>query len=943
MPRVNAPDVVVSRVTRIAESAGGDARILWLFARCLVHAGRYDAGGQDRDIDRALSDFQALPPDAPGRTKLAAVLVTTLLGTGIRAGSPRHSLAVTLADIADTDPSPMPDWPMTSAAIHANALLLAAQEGRPGFDPREALRRVEAYAAVVGNTQPYADAVEAARLAVRHLLVQENPSTSEARRVTEDVRRFADRLRDQEPLSDRGQAMRLLQELHTHALRHDLPALARHMAELRALVLRLPPGDPLRASLEQAVNSVGPLVAMVDPAAAPDADGTDPLKALRDMADQAGLPDIDRALYLSQLATVELGLNTPASVDDAIGHFTQALALSPAHDPRRVYYQCMAGTAYLARLEHTGDPRALRSGTRLLEQAREAAASTTHTLWTTIAMPLAHAYRISGRRELSRSTALRGLRGHAWNVLLETTADEMQATARNAATDALDTARWCLSDDAPEDAATALDAGRGLILYATAETRDLVARLTTAGHAELARQWQLARETSPEGEVPVDLRRRVVAALAGVPLQDDGSPVAGPGEGTTRLLDPPDAHEIRAALQALGADALVYLLPGDERDGAAVVIPARAPATWLRLPGLAKARTAAFDGFLADAADGMAARDASDRDSALRDARIKGSHALDGICEWAWDAAMSPLLTGGHLDLPGDRPARLVLVPVRELARVPWHAARTREPGGTWRYAMEHAVFSYTPSARLLCETAWLRPVPLTDGGLVVGDPDTADGARELPAARLEALAIRECFYPEARYIGRMLDAGSSPEGAGTGADVLRWLTNPDGGPMVHLACHGIVEESTGFGDSSYLLLYKGEHLAAERILDVLVRGSGRDIALAVLAACSTGRSARGHDEAFSLSTTLLAGRVRSVVSATWSVPDTATSVLMFLFHHFLREQGMAPADALHQAQLCMIGRREKPAALPRYLREQMRTHQEPDIASWAAFVHIGR
>ncbi|MEU6293094.1 CHAT domain-containing protein [Streptomyces sp. NPDC046988] len=953
--------MVVGRVTQLVGPPGRGEGVPWLFARCLLHAGRYETLGRDEDIDRALSDFQALPPDAPGRAKLAAILAELMLGSGTLFGSPRLSWALALADAADGDPDPMRHWPMTCAALRAGDLMVAARESRPGFDARAALHALDEYAALADGAPPYADAVESARLAVRHLLVQENPSVSEARRVTDDMRRFADRLgapappsdgdprEGGNPLRDRGEIMRLMQETHTSALRSDVPAMARHAGQLHDFALRLPPGDPLRGQLNQMLETLRPLLAMLGadvPGQGESGGGTPPseadaLRVFQRAAAQPGLSDVDRAFQLVQLALAELNLDTAHSVDDAIGHLAKALELSPAHDPRRTYYLLVTGTAHLGRVERSGDPRSLRTATELLEEARDAAASTAHAMWTTISMPLAQAYRLANRRDLSRSTALRGLRGHAWGVLLESTPDEMQATARHAAEDALETARWCLSDDAAEDAATALDAGRGLILYAAAETRDLEARLTAAGHAGLAGRWRTARAADPGGEVPVDLRREMVAALSGV--REDGTPVAGPGEGTSQLLDPPDTEETRSALRALGADALVYLMPGDERDGAAVVVPARAPATWLRLPQLNKSRAAAFDGFLTEAARGMTARDVRDRDSAVRDARIRVPRVLDGICEWAWDAAIGPLLADGGLGLPQDRPARLVLIPVRESARVPWHAARTRGADGTWRYAVEDAVFSYAPSARLLCEAARLGPVPLTDDGLIVADPDTGGAARELSAARLEALAVRDCFYPRARHVGRLPDGGPGPEGRGTGAEVLRWFADPEGGTVAHLACHGIVEESTAPGDSSYLLLHGGEHLAAERVLDVLVRGSGRDIALAVLAACSTGRSGRGHDEAFSLSTTLLAGRVRSVVSATWSVPDAPTSVLMFLFHHFVKEREMMPADALREAQLCMIGRRANPAAMPRRLREQLRSPQASDIASWAGFVHIGR
>lgn len=945
---------VIARTTQAIDSVGAADSAPWLFARCWMRASRYEEIVRDpADIDSALADFDTLPTDLPGRAKLASVLATALLRSGALIGSVRMPRAMALVDIADTDPSPLPDWPIASAALRAADLLVARQENRPGFSPRAALQELERYTRIVGDNQPHATLVDMARRGLQHLVTQDDANVSGAQRLAKDVRAFADGLDPQSPLLDGSTVMALLQEANAKAMRGDSAGAMEKLEELREASLRLPVGDPLRAAVDEAWNQLVPFLEMLQPGST--AGGGNPrraqyvnpasdahLRMFEEMANQPGLPDNEHALRLSQLGTAELATDTRESVDSAVKHLTEALSVATEHDPRRTYYLMFAGVAHLRRVEMTGDKRDLRTGTELLEQAWRQAESSTHALWTTTAMPLAHAYRLAGRNELGRSTALSGLRGHAWSVLLQSTPDEMQATARDAAGDALDTARLCLMDHDPEGAATALDAGRGLILYATTETRDIEARLTARGDPALAREWAQAQRSHAADDVPGELRRRVVGALAGVGLTADGSPTAGPAQGTTRLLDPPEPHETRAALRSLGADALVYLVPGDELNGAAVVIPADAPPSWLLLPKLNDTGIAAFESFLFDAAQGVEGGDGRTRDSALLDARTKAPQALEEICEWAWEAAIGPLVER-HLNLPADRPARLVLIPVRELARVPWHAARTRSADGTWRYAMERVVFSYAPSARLLCESAWHDPVPLTGEGLVIGDPDSAGKARDLPAARLEALAIKDCFYPDARYVGRLPDGEPSPEGAGTRDEVLRWLADPDGGTMMHLACHGIVEQSTSAGDSSYLLLDRGEHLAAERLVRTLGVGPDRGIALAVLAACSSGRSGRGYDEAFSLSTTLLAGRVRSVVSATWSVPDEATSVLMFMFHHFLKEEGLAPADALRTAQLCMVGRRKPPEAMPGRMRAQLRGHDQSAIASWAAFVHTGR
>lgn len=580
---------VIARTTQAIESVGADDRAPWLFARCWMRASRYEVIGKDpADIDSALADFDALPAELPGRAKLASVLVTALLRSGTLMGSVRMSRAMLLTDIADTDPAPLADWPVTSAALRASDLLVAWQEDRPGFSPRAALRELEGYARIVGDAQPQAMLVDSARRGLQHLVTQGDMSPSGARRLGDDLRGFTDGLGPRSPLLDRATVMTLLQEASAQAMRGDhLGAMAK-LEELRGASLQLPAGDPLRAAVDEAWNQLAPFLEMLRPDGAagggnarraqyvnPASDAH--LRMFEEMAVQPGIPDNERALRLSQLGTAELGTDTRESVDNAVKHLTEALSVATEHDPRRTYYLMFAGVAHLRRVEMTGDRRDLRTATELLEQAWRQAESSTHGLWTMTAMPLAHAYRLAGRNELGRSTALSGLRGHAWSVLLQSTPDDMQATARDAAGDALDTARLCLMDHDPEGAATALDAGRGLILYATTETRDIEARLTAVGDPALAREWARAQRSHSADDMPDELRRRVIGVLAGVELTADGSPAASMAKGTTRLLDPPQPHETRAALRSLGADALVYLVPGDERNGAAVVIPADAP------------------------------------------------------------------------------------------------------------------------------------------------------------------------------------------------------------------------------------------------------------------------------------------------------------------------------------------------------------------------------
>jgi CHAT domain-containing protein len=227
----------------------------------------------------------------------------------------------------------------------------------------------------------------------------------------------------------------------------------------------------------------------------------------------------------------------------------------------------------------------------------------------------------------------------------------------------------------------------------------------------------------------------------------------------------------------------------------------------------------------------------------------------------------------------------------------------------------------------------------------VVGDPDTAGQSADLEAARLEAYAIRQSFYPGARYVGRRPDGTESPSGAGTVDQVHEWLAaeSPAAGAMLHLACHGFVEAGSEH-PTAYLVLAGGKRLTAEELVALMARTPERAIGLVVLAACRTGLSITGYDEAYSLGTAFLAGGVRSVLSTQWSVPDSATSALMYMFHHFMHATGRPAWAALREAQLWMLDpARAVPERMPGPLRLQLGSSDLDPVVAWAAFVHWGQ
>ncbi|ARX86118.1 hypothetical protein SMD44_05587 [Streptomyces alboflavus] len=321
---------------------------------------------------------------------------------------------------------------------------------------------------------------------------------------------------------------------------------------------------------------------------------------------------------------------------------------------------------------------------------------------------------------------------------------------------------------------------------------------------------------------------------------------------------------------------------------------------------------------------------------------------LDRLCGWAWHAAVKPLLDAlDALDAPagrGPRPPdaaagpgpRLVLVPMGTLGLVPWHAAWSEGPEGRRRYALAEAEISYAASARLLCEVAARPAVPHTGAALVVGDP-TGD----LRYAGEEADAVQRVFYPGGQFLGRR--AGGDGAGPGTPREVVSWLTRDGGddGAVLHLACHATVTPSAR--RSSHLSLHGGE-LSAEELTEAVGAGRRGRLGLVLLAACRSHVSGYGHNEAYSLATAFLVAGARSVVGSLWPVPDDATSVLMFMAHHYLRTEGEPPARALRRAQLWMVDPdRVLPPTLPATLAFRARRIDPDDLSAWAGFTHLGQ
>ncbi|MCL7380918.1 CHAT domain-containing protein [Streptomyces sp. 35G-GA-8] len=752
-------------------------------------------------------------------------------------------------------------------------------------------------------------------------------------------------------------------EANRAALRGDLAGVDRGRRTLAALHAEMDPEDPSRIEVWTLLENVhaqrDQLADRLGAPPVPPPPGRPSTAELRRLA--AKLPRDHRAWVLGDNGIARGGRagtrGDAQGLRDALALVEDALALVDEGSDDWLRYANVVGTSLCGLAAAGRDRRELDTGIDWLERAARQAGGPEHRLYGAMGLTLGRAYRLRaapGRdeRRTGRRTGLKALRGWTWAALLQSGTSHAAEVAANATRAALEVASWCLEDNAPDEAVQALDSCRGLVLHTAITSRSVPERLAAAGRQDLADEWRAAGgtdgvpgagngplpgvDTGPAADaaqaVPSELRRRVLAVLTG----PDGT-----GQPRDLLLEPPAPARIGAALTAVGADYLVYLVPGYETGpGAAVVVTAAGRVGSLPLPLLREdaAPLRAYDAAPPAARDMGPVPDGGDPHATAASTPRK---QLDRLCGWAWYAAMKPLLEGlGVGEAPGEPPPTFVLVPMGALGVVPWHAAWESRAAGGRRYAMEAAGISYAASARLFCEVAERPAVPHTGAALVVGNP-TGD----LRYAGEEADAVRHAFYPAGRFLGRGLvtaDRPAATTGPATPDEVTAWLRDPaNTGGVLHLACHGTVAANRRH--SAYLSLYGGE-LAAEELTEAAA-GAGRgELELVVLAACRSHVSGRGHNEAYSLATAFLVAGARSVVGSLWPVPDDATSLLMFMTHHYLRAEHLSPGAALRRAQLWMLDpARVFPPAMPETLALRAGDLSPDDLTAWAGFTHLGR
>lgn len=677
--------------------------------------------------------------------------------------------------------------------------------------------------------------------------------------------------------------------------------------------------------------------------------GAEERQALDRLVAAAGSADRKNPLYptlaaqaASRLMLFGLADHDIKLIDQAIRMLAEASHADGLAVRERTRLLELHGQALLTRYSATRVPGDLSNAIDRLEEARRAVEQeygSPHAA--SVLQTLASAYRARGnaaRGDVDHAVTfgLAGLREHAGDVFLQDNDDNALHIARRGTSDATEMARWFLDRHREEAAVSALELGRGMVLHAATSGAGVAQILRDAGHTELAGEW--AAQAAQPGLAPAeDLRYRIMLAIEQSPAE-------------TRLLSPPPARDIAAALAATGNDALVYLLPREDVGaGLAVIVDQDGTVRWRPLPGLYTGGASPVSAFLrARRAVEAAAPEATEV------ARQAWLPVLGTLCGWAWRTVIGPVLDEVQAH-PGKPDRRIVLVPLAELGVVPWHAARQPETG---RYACQRAVFSYAASARQFVETAQRYPRPWAQDPVLISD---AAASAYHTAAGIGYL--RSAFYPAAAVFGsarRHLPGTVPGTSAATRDDVLSALprAGQPGASLLHFGCHGRVQVPV-LGSSLSLGTDGHGRQARVEVRDILrqARSGPADGpspahagGLVVLASCLTDVTEQNFDEALTLATAFLAAGSAGVVAARWAVADAVTALLMNVFHQMLNGPHPDPAGALRAAQLWLLDPdREVPADWPKVLREEATLASSaggPDLAgpdAWAAFTYQGR
>ena len=306
---------------------------------------------------------------------------------------------------------------------------------------------------------------------------------------------------------------------------------------------------------------------------------------------------------------------------------------------------------------------------------------------------------------------------------------------------------------------------------------------------------------------------------------------------------------------------------------------------------------------------------------------------LDVTTRWLWEAVMGEVVetltptpaaggdrpvapTGGR----GEGVRAITLIPTGLLSLLPLHAAWREDPAAPTghRYALDDLCITYAPGAHALRAARRVAARTAPDGVFVVDNPDGT-----LRFSDEEVASVLEHFPPERQ---RLLGGESATREA-----VLRELPRY---PVLHFSTHGWADPDDPL--RSGLRMAESDHpLTLADFLDLRLEGAR----LAVLSACETAvPGTRLPEEVIGLPTGLLQAGVAGVVGSLWAVGEISTALLMARFYDLWRGEGLAPPQALRQAQVWLRDstNEEKEALFRTALPELIATRMAEETARGA-------
>jgi CHAT domain-containing protein len=229
--------------------------------------------------------------------------------------------------------------------------------------------------------------------------------------------------------------------------------------------------------------------------------------------------------------------------------------------------------------------------------------------------------------------------------------------------------------------------------------------------------------------------------------------------------------------------------------------------------------------------------------------------------------------------------SQLLLIPHRDLHLLPLHCLFP-----------EDITITYLPSFQVGFDLQQLRQSPVgTNHEIPLLSVEQPKGKNSLLFTLVESAVIAQ-LYSEP-IANRLVGLAATKEAVTSALEA--------GEGVFHFTGHGYHDIDTPA--KSFLELANGEQLSLKDIFDSKLPS----YYLVCLSACETGVTGNQGliDEFVGLASGFFSKRAIYVVSSLWRVDERSTALLMMRFHQLLKEKGMAPAQALKQAQrwLCNL------------------------------------